>query len=356
MNKLLTITSGLLVAGNAMAEFTPPALNVDAKLKFDTAYVSEGRRLLDQNFAPSVEVGLPLFDDAGELYVGLDARVRVGDKKKSDGMGGRNDVVPSIGFSYDITDIFTIDVGYALTRLGSKPEIRNIGDRNIVSAFSVDGADNVRRNAAGIAAAAAAAGGAAPDSPDAPVADSITGLDPADGMAGIRRDLVGFIAPTGKRHFHEIYVGVMADVLLDPALYFSYDCTQKKANIEGTIGHTFDLGSFGANGFAVDLGAKLGYSRAKKPLGIDPKTRIMRAWIGGEPVAIQHDVVDVLFDKKNWFYTGVNADLVYSLNEHTKARAGVAFSYNNAGKNTWINDFNKKKHNVWFSSALEFSF
>jgi hypothetical protein len=53
---------------------------------------------------------------------------------------------------------------------------------------------------------------------------------------------------------------------------------------------------------------------------------------------------------------GANADGVYAFNEHAKARASVAFSYNNAVKNTWVNDLNEKKHHIWFSSGLEFSF
>jgi hypothetical protein len=157
----------------------------------------------------------------------------------------------------------------------------------------------------------------------------------------------------GKKQSHEIYLGVMADVLLNPAIYFAYDFTQKKANIEGTIGYTFDLGSFGANGLAIDLGAKCGYTRVKKPDGISRTTQVAFLTIDKDTV---HLTKGNLYDKKGWFYVGANADLVYSLNEHTKARAGVAFSYNNANKNSWINEFNGKKHNVWFSSALEFSF
>jgi hypothetical protein len=179
----------------------------------------------------------------------------------------------------------------------------------------------------------------------------------AHDMAAVLQDLSFQKSPIGKRQSHEISFGIMADVMLDPALYFSYDFTQKKANIEGTIGHTFDLGSVGANGLAIDLGAKLGYTRVKKPFGIDGNTKVLQIWEDKSvnPAVLKHELGE-LFNKKNWFYFGANADLVYAFNEHAKARAGVAFSYNSAGKNTWVNDLNKKKHNIWFSSGLEFSF
>jgi hypothetical protein len=354
MNKLLAITSGLLVAGSAAAEFTPPTLNVDAKVQFDTAYVSEGRRIADQIFAPSAEIGLPLFNDAAELYFGVDAYLKVNDKKRnemSDAIFG-NKVSPYIGFSYDITDIFTVDLWYTLNRIGKKPEIRSLNGYNIASVVS--------------AAPALPAGAAAVDSviahngtttAIAGTFDAALNRVYAIDLAAVEQALRTQQSPTGKKQSHEIGFGILADVLLDPALYFSYDFTQKKANVEGTIGHTFDLGSVGANGLAIDLGAKLGYSRVKKPFGINSKTKVLRVWedTSVNPHTLKHEVGE-LFGKKGWFYTGANADLVYSLNEHAKARAGVAFSYNNAGKDTWVNAFNRKKHSVWFSSALEFSF
>lgn len=361
MNKLLAITSGLLVAGSAVAEFTPPTLNVDGKVKFDTAYVSEGRRQLDQHFAPSAEVGVPLFDNAGEFYVGLDAYLKVNHKKGSD-VASANKISPYVGFSYDITDIFTLDLWYTLNRLDSKPEIRNVGGQYVASVFpdpANGNADSVKnRNGGALVSIAAVPGGHQGFNADLDDAYTNNAAVPNPHNMSEVADLLDLVQlPIGKRQSHEISFGIMADVLLDPALYFSYDFTQKKANVEGTISHTFDLGSVGANGFAIDLGAKLGYTRVKKPFGLDSKTKVLHVWEdkSANPAVLKHELGE-LFNKKSWFYMGANADLVYAFNEHAKARAGVAFSYNNAGKNTWVNDLNKKKHNIWFSSALEFSF
>lgn len=290
MNKLLAITSGLLAAGVANAEFTMPAFNINSKIAFETAHVSEGRRTMDQNFAPSIEIGLPLFG-AGDLYVGLDAYLMANSQKE-----GRNEFDPYVGFSYDVTDMFTLDLGYTYKRFDSKYEL--------------------------------------------------TGYTDVAGAAGKVIE--------GKKYSHEIYAGVMADVLLNPSIYFSYDLTQKKADIEGALGYTLDLGSFGAKGLAIDLGAKAGYSRVTKPFGIKRSTTavLATAAAGTAPTALS----GTYFAKKGWFYGALSADLVYGFNDNAKARAGVAFSFNNAKKDSWINSMNAKKHNVWFSSAVEFAF
>lgn len=296
MKKLLAITSGL-VAGSAMA-FEMPALSVNSKVEFNTARVREGRREMDQNFVPSIEIGLPLFG-AGDLYVGMDAYLPSNNEK-----AGRNEVAPYVGFSYDITDMFTLDLGYICHHYTA-------GKRNPLEGVNYS----------------LTSGGTVVTDPY-----------------------------LNKKNTHEIYAGVMADVLLTPSLYFSYDATQKKANIEGAISYTYDLGSFGANGFAVDLGAHAGYSRVKKPYGAADVSTVI--YVDTTTLGT-YDVAADLFEghKKGYFYVGGNADLVYSLNENTKARAGVAVSYNNAKKASWINNLvNEKKANVWFSSAVEFSF
>ncbi|MDR3317558.1 MAG: hypothetical protein LBS71_01990, partial [Puniceicoccales bacterium] len=122
MNKLLVITSSLLAAGTALGEFTAPTLNVDAKIGFDTADVSEGRRTGDQLFTPKAEIGIPLLDNAGELYFGIDASLKSNSRKSS-----TNEIAPYIGFSYDITDMFTIDLGYTYHRIPEgKPVVTSI--------------------------------------------------------------------------------------------------------------------------------------------------------------------------------------------------------------------------------------
>jgi hypothetical protein len=367
MNKLLVITSSLLAASCAMAEFSTPAFNIDAKVEFNSAGIYEGRRRLDQNFAPNIELGVPFLDDAASLYAGFGATLGVGCGHSC----GRNEVTPYVGVSYDLADLFTVDLGYTVHCSGKKPFLGTDASdtesffRKFFVPLNAEGnAERVDQNGATVAVSLDDANKALQEEMQkagytadqtGKVVDS-KGND-ANGLGLIGNWLNGNKVATnltGKKQFHEIYAGVMVDVLFNPALYFSYDFTQRKFDINGAAHYTFDLGPVGITGLGIDLGAKIGYARAKKPYGIAGGTQVFVP-LGITDKGLAGGVMD-LFEKKSWFYTGLNADLVYSLNENAKARAGVAFSVNNAKKESWINEKNHKKHNVWFSTAIEFSF
>ena len=346
MKKLLTIASGL-VASSAMA-FDMPALKVDGQIEYNTKWVENGAVVSDHNFAPSVEVGLPLFG-AGDLYAGVDAHLMT-----SNGKSVQNRVDPYVGFSYDISDMFTLDVGYTA-------KIHTCGKKGrSTSGFIVKGVSNVYGvNPANVIATVKAL--------NRTFADANAGkgfLDALreDGTATCENVTINNFHM--KKVSHEIYAGIMADVLLKPSLYLSYDITQKKPSVEGAISYTFDLGNKGINGLALDLGAKVGFSHVKKPFGLKRETELMkfeRRYAAGSLFNGKFkagDVVTVgdLYGKKNLFYGQVNADLVYSLNANSKVRAGVGFAFNNAKKNAYVNWNTGKKHTVWFSTAAEFSF
>lgn len=309
MKKLLAIAGGLLTASGACMGFEMPALSVNSSIKFETADVSEGTRSMDQNFKPSVEVGLPLFGKS-DLYVGVDSTLATNRKK-----GQSNEVSPYVGFSYDITDMFTLDVGYQFSRKTS------VKDDNKVL---------LEKAAAGLAASAGQ-----------PVSDE-------------HRKQASKGLP--KANFHKIYVGVMADIMMKPSIYFEYDTTQKKANVEGAVDYMFDLVNFGAGGLGVDVGAKIGFSHCKDPNGVKRGVWDVLEKSHQNTKKANPDYKGWIDCKKSWFYAGANADLVYSLNENAKARAGVAFTFNSAKKDDYKNSMNRSKHNVWFSSAMEFSF
>lgn len=347
MNKLLAVTSGLLAAGAVSAEFSMPAFTVDAKIEFATKHVSEGTQTMKQNFAPKLEVGLPVFE-GGNLYVGVDAYLGINSDRPH-----KNEVDPYIGFSYDITDMFTLDVGYTYKRFGMNKG-RTWYDMTGMQVKQLwllpEGTDaNGRANA---------------------LEDFRNNSEDPKDNRGYTLDALKV-----KRFSHEVYAGIIADISnigLRPSLYFAYDFTQKKANVEGKVNYTLDFGKFGVNGLGLDLGAKVGYSHAKKPYGVkmDKKLFVIANHPGGkEPLCsstaeklsdMVKNVMNGVSDgkgqyKKGWFYAGVSADLTYSLNENTKARAGVEFSYNNAKKLSNVN-WGNKKTNVWFTSALEFAF
>jgi hypothetical protein len=145
-----------------------------------------------------------------------------------------------------------------------------------------------------------------------------------------------------KRHSEEIYIGCIADVLLSPSLYYYYDITLKRHNLEGRMSYRYDLSSWGIGGFAMDLFAKVGYDRTQQPFGLKGSFKDGAAFAGS---------------KKGYCYYGSGADLIYTVNEHAAVRAGVKYEGAN-GKKAWIAKISEKyrKNLLWFSSSIESSF
>jgi hypothetical protein len=276
MNKKLlnSIAVGVLSAGCLSADggCKFPPLSLSTGIHFDNKYVYRGTKLGQQVFTPSVEISASLFDK-GELYFGNKNFLAI---KSSD--FNKHDF--SIGFSYDVTDLFRVDLGFTAHLQ------RNL-KKAIDSQFEAGAVD-------------------------------ATGV---------------------KKHNYEIYVGILADVLLNPSLYYSYDFTWKRQNIEGKVNYLYDLSSIGVSGFAVDLSAKIGYDHTKKPFGMKKSVADTEFWNQGA--------------KKGYFYYGAGADLVYSFNENAQARAGIKYEGLNK-KTAW--NYSGYKNLVWFSTSLDCGF
>jgi long-subunit fatty acid transport protein len=150
-----------------------------------------------------------------------------------------------------------------------------------------------------------------------------------------------------KTDANEVYVGVMADVIASPSIYVTYDFNCREFAVEGKVGYTLDLGQFGLNNFAADFSGKAGFDYAQRPFGIKDLHQA------------SHD--DTKGDK-DYFYYGVGADLVYSLTDSAKLRAGVAYEGNSAKKDSFINTIScfdaKEGHNnmIFFRSSVDCAF
>lgn len=281
MKKLAMIATGVLSLGY-LGAFEMQTLGLDTSVKYSNENEVRGRKQGSHVFVPKAEVNMPVFEK-GKIYAGTWAILGTDAKKDMAGLSEtRNEVNPYIGVSYDITDVFTLDLGYIHHFYTNTPKYL---------------------------------------------------LDESS-----------FYVPSAlKRDTNEIYFGVMADVLLSPSLYFFYDFDAEEIAIEGRVAYTFDLAQFGVNGVVLDLGAKLGYDKADKPFACKKYYK-------------------ELSGDKDYVYYGVNADLVYTFNEHAKARAGVEFAGNNAKKNSWVNSGSKltqegaHKNLVWFNASVDCSF
>ena len=129
----------------------------------------------------------------------------------------------------------------------------------------------------------------------------------------------------------EIYIGVSADVILSPALYFYYDFDLEQTVLEGSIGYSFDLSQYvGTEGISIDLGAYLGWLSADAANGSQRN---------GAPKW-----------KNGYTYGGVTADLVYAFSENVSSSMGIRWAANNDGT------VNGPEQNLWFGATLGFAY
>ncbi|MDR1595631.1 MAG: hypothetical protein LBR91_01750 [Puniceicoccales bacterium] len=142
-----------------------------------------------------------------------------------------------------------------------------------------------------------------------------------------------YLSGDKQKHSNEIYGGVTANVLLSPAVYSFYDFNNEDFSIETKVSHKFDLGDIVAPGVGVRIGAKVGYERARK--------------CSGECIA-DHE-------KRDFFYYGATADIVYDINSNATARVGVAYEGNSANKNSWVNSGTTKNF-TWMNASIDCSF
>lgn len=130
----------------------------------------------------------------------------------------------------------------------------------------------------------------------------------------------------------EVYIGISADTLLSPALYYYYDFDLEQSVLELSIGHSIDLAEVADVNASLDLGAYWGF--------VDT----------GDVTGGQNDFITALFPatptENGYSYGGISADLVYSLSENASASLGGRWAANNDGG---------KEDHLWFGSTISFS-
>lgn len=132
--------------------------------------------------------------------------------------------------------------------------------------------------------------------------------------------------PTGNLYgidrANEIYLGAMANVILNPTLYAYYDWNREQFVIEANISYSFDLGEhMSANGFFVDLGATLGGLWADKYAG-DQLVGGTANW------------------KNSYAYWGAMAGLRYMINSVADISLTLNYAGNNDGSGAFVEGIN----------------
>ncbi|MDR2720694.1 MAG: hypothetical protein LBB15_00180 [Puniceicoccales bacterium] len=208
MKKALAIAGGILSFG-CLGAFETQNVTLDTGVKFSSEYICHGYMRGKKVLAPQVEVGIPILG-RGRIYAGTQTALAIDSSAKSPiGVPAtRSEVDPYIGVSYDITELFTLDVGYMHRFYTNLPPQRVI----------------------------------------------------------VNDEGVGVPSPLNqKRNTDEMYVSLAADMLLSPSLQLFYNWGSREITIEGSVTYTYNLAQFGMNNVAVELGAKVGYDKASKP-------------------------------------------------------------------------------------------
>ncbi|PIP59490.1 MAG: hypothetical protein COZ46_02485 [Verrucomicrobia bacterium CG_4_10_14_3_um_filter_43_23] len=157
-------------------------------------------------------------------------------------------------------------------------------------------------------------------------------------------------APTFINHHtnrqREIYLGVSADVLLNPSIYMFYNFDLRQFVIQPSIAYSYDLGEFGFDGFSADFGASLGWLTADAYNG-DQR--------GG---AVKH--------KNGYVYWTLKADLTYHMNENAAMSVGPRYAGNNDGFNSAstraltggynANALGNRKNMFWWGASVNVKF
>lgn len=153
---------------------------------------------------------------------------------------------------------------------------------------------------------------------------------------------VGFIyywysnAPVGTLgQKREVFIGVSADVLLSPAVYFYYDFDKEQTVVEFSVGYSLELAEYvGVNGLSIDLGGYYGLLNAEK---VDPLTNPKR--------------------NDGYSYVGATADLVYDFSENISVSVGMRVSYNNEGKQSQLGSVNRGgETQFWWGASVGFAY
>jgi hypothetical protein len=221
--KFFSAFAGVLLAGALSAEeptspSKPHALSLDTSFRLDTEQVYRGQRIGHQVFRPKVELGLSLFE-GGKVY-----------------LGNRNWIsrhsTPNwhdfyVGFTYAFTDLFSTDLGFT-HRLWR--DFESVSGTLMQESLQPDGT-------------------------------SVTRVTTTHSRVNWIK--VG----GGKDHSEELYVGLKAATFLSPSLYYSYNTTWRRHNLEGKANYTYDLSSLGFSGSALEFSAKVGYDHTQRPYG-----------------------------------------------------------------------------------------
>lgn len=152
---------------------------------------------------------------------------------------------------------------------------------------------------------------------------------------------IGVGGAKGYSQSREIYIGVQADVMLSPAVYFYYDFDLEQIVIEGSIGYSLDLAEWtNVNGLSLDAAGYVGWLHADAYNG--SQRNGVAKW------------------KNGYGYIGGSIDLVYAFSENLAVSVGARLTGNNdgtSGANTFTGSPQLgRESKLWWGTSVVFAY
>lgn len=126
-----------------------------------------------------------------------------------------------------------------------------------------------------------------------------------------------------KRNAVECFAGVQCDCLFSPSLYARYNFMERDFNIEARTHYVLDLSDKIYSGVNFELDTMIGFDKLGRPYGVKDK-ELVRAIFGS---------------KRDSFYYGVTADIVWHFHDHAGLNVGIDLGGNFAKKNAVTNRY-----------------
>lgn len=146
------------------------------------------------------------------------------------------------------------------------------------------------------------------------------------------------------RNSNEVYLGLFAEIKLNPCLYFSYDWERREFLAEFSFGYSYDLTPYGMSGFSLEPSFNVGYDSSSRPFGLKS--------LDETPIWEKN-----LFSAgKDYIFYGCCMKAVYTFNENARVRVGVHYSGNAGSKSSWQNLFGNHKNLLAFETGVDLSF
>jgi hypothetical protein len=318
-----TLACAALVGALGMAEL--PALDLsmvsfDAKLGYESEYVTHGRKEGQENVQLAVELGADI--GGGHLYGGATSVVLFKDTNVTVPITATDpEYIAALEDGHSLAGK-DVDAGY-FAKDFSRTHSYSATNLSPYVGFTFGAGELIKADVGYVAH----------------IYTNLSNYNPPLIAAAVPEDTPAVYA-TIKRNTNEIYGGVRLDVLCDPSIYAFYDIEREEFAFVGAGAYSWDLSPLGLNNINLEARATVGYDYAKRPYG-------------GRLLNVSNPTYND--DSKAYCYYCFEAIAAYRYNNNVTLKARVSYSGNTAAGGSWVNAIcgGEHKNCAWVGGAIE---